>query len=154
MQRPHKYRRPNMCLLKCVSMYLCTVCSVYWCIILQCVCAWFLCIGVCVSLCVQECALFVNVSVYEHRWCAFACMHAVYSGLYVCAPMNLSVRVAVLALYDRVWIIRSGGAIKPKAVRQDGSWNDHWEAVLLFPRQSSLWEAEELLLLCLQGPEG
>lgn len=120
-----------------------------------CVC---LCLRVCVSLCVQECALFVNVPVYEPRWCVHARARVQCIGVcvYACthAPMNLSVRVAVLALYDRVWIIRSSGAIKPRAVRQDGSRNDHREAVLLFPGQPSLWEAEELLLPCLQGPEG
>lgn len=123
-----------------VSMYLCPVCAIYWFL-----CAFALCVGVCVSLCVQECALFVNASLACMCVCACEC---------ACTPVNLSVRVAVLALYDRVWITRSSGAIKPRAVRQDGSWNDHREAVLLFPRQPSPWEAEELLSLCLQGPEG
>lgn len=70
-------------------------------LLIPCVCGCVLvCLfaGVCVSLRVQECALFVNASG------VCVCMCVVYGFVCVCvhAPMNLSVRVAVLALYDRV----------------------------------------------------
>ncbi len=100
------------------------------------VCACVFCVF---SLCVQECSLFDIVWMSLAGVHVSACVECIVLCSCVHPPMNLSAHVAVLALYGGVWIIWSSGAIKPRAVRQDGSWNDHREAALLFPRQPSAY---------------
>lgn len=101
-----------------ILMNLCTVCALYWCLFLGCVCLYLVYRYVFPCVCRNAPCL----SVYPCMSLAVVCVCARMCTVNrcVCALMNLSVCVAVLALYDRVWIIRNSRAIKPKAVRQDG----------------------------------